>query len=227
MDQVKIIKDIIKKKQSNICLAADVETVENLFKLIEQVGDKICILKIHYDIIEDFFLDYYHTSSKLRDYKKKYNFLIWEDSKFGDIGYILIKKISNHIIKWADLISIHPIGGIMSVNQIKGIGIILIGELSCQDHLINLEYQNKVIEISEKCDNIVGIVCQHKMTDNLLNITPGISLNKKIDNLGQQYSSPEDKLFSDIFVIGRDIYLDKNPKNKLDKILNKQKKNIL
>ena len=219
MDQVKIIKDIIKKKQSNICLAADVETVDNLFQLIEQVGDKICILKIHYDIIEDFFLDYYHTSSKLRDYKKKYNFLIWEDSKFGDIGHILIKKINNHIIKWADLISIHPIGGIMSVNQIKGIGIIFIGELSCQGHLINLEYQNKVIEISENCDNVVGIVCQHKMTNNLLNITPGISISKKNDNLGQQYSSPSDRLFSDIFVIGRDIYQSNKPRDKIIEIL--------
>ena len=107
----------------------------------------------------------------------------------------------------------------MSVNQIKDIGIILIGELSCHGNLINLEYKNKVVEISNSCNNILGIVCQSKMSNNLLNITPGISLSNKTDNLGQQYSSPITKLFSDILVIGRDIYQSKNPRQKIIEIL--------
>ena len=189
MEKLQIIKNIIKQKKSKICLAADVDNLSQLFKLIEEIGDKICILKIHYDIITDFFYDYNNTCKKLIEYKQKYNFLIWEDSKFGDIGHILFRKIKTNIIKWADLISIHPIAGLMSVNNIKDIGIILIGELSCKDNLINDEYKSKVIEISKQSNNIVGIVCQNKMTNDLLNITPGISITNKKDNQGQQYNT--------------------------------------
>lgn len=214
------IKEIIKKKHTKICLAADVDNSRDLFKLIEITGDKICILKIHYDIISDFFSNK-NVIEKLIEYKEKYNFLIWEDSKFGDIGYILEKKINNHIVKWADLISITPIGGELSIKNITNIGIILIGEMSCEGHLLNNDFQEKVIALSKISKNIVGIVCQHKMSDTLLNITPGISISKNKDDKGQKYSSVEDKNFSDIFVIGRAIYQSENPRNTLLDLLKK------
>ena len=216
------IRNLIKEKQTKICLAADLDNIDDIIKLVELVGDKICILKLHYDIIHDFYnnINNINNINKLKELKNKYNFLIWEDSKFADIGYIIKKKINNHISSWADLISIHPIAGEESVMAIENMGVILIGEMSSKNNLFNLEYQNKVIEISEKCDNVVGIVCQHKMTDKL-NITPGISLKETNDNLGQQYSNPKNKQFSDILVIGRAIYNSKNPKKIMNELLNK------
>ena len=77
--------------------------------------------------------------------------------------------------------------------------------MSCEGHLLNNDFQNKVKELSKISENIVGIVCQHKMSDTLLNITPGISISKNKDDKGQKYSN-KDKNFSDIFVIGRAIY---------------------
>lgn len=212
------IKENISAK-SKICLAADVITLKELFCLIEKVGHKICILKIHHDIISDFFDDLIYTKNKLLEYKIKYNFLIWEDCKFADIGSILKKKIENHISSWADLISVHPICGLKSIKDIQNIGIILIGELSCEGHLIDSTYQKNVIEISEKCKNVVGIVCQHKMTNNLLNITPGISISEKNDNMGQIYNTPNNKKFADIYVVGRYIYKSDNPLENLNKLL--------
>ena len=47
------LREIIKTKKSKICLAADVSTLMNYMKL-QKVGEYICILKIHYDIISDF-----------------------------------------------------------------------------------------------------------------------------------------------------------------------------
>ena len=52
------VKEVIQTNYSNICLAADVETIDELFRVIEDLGEYICILKIHYDIIRDFH-DYY------------------------------------------------------------------------------------------------------------------------------------------------------------------------
>ena len=217
MNLLENIEENIKNK-SKICLAADLDNLKDIFNLIEKVGHKICILKIHYDIISDFFDDLNYTIKKLLDYKNRFGFLIWEDSKFADIGYVIERKINNHISKWADLISVHPICGIKSISNINNVGVILIGELSCEGHLIDNNYQKKVIEISEKCSNVIGIVCQHKMTHNLLNITPGISLSNKNDNLGQKYNSPKDKEFSDIYVIGRYIYESDNPMERIEEI---------
>ena len=57
--------------------------------------------------------------------------------------------------------------------------------------------QDDIINIAEKSNNIIGIVCQHKMSDKLLNIVPGISLDKKSDGQGQKYSITN-KDFADI-----------------------------
>ena len=46
--------EFVLPKECKIIVSADVSTLNELWKLIEQIGDKISILKIHYDIITDF-----------------------------------------------------------------------------------------------------------------------------------------------------------------------------
>ena len=207
------VKNIIETKKTNICLAADVDTMDKIFNLKDLIVSHICILKIHYDIINDFHIDLDKNIRKLISLKKEYNFLLWEDRKFADIGFIMEKQINN-ISKWADLISVHPIAGkesLLYCLENIDIGIILIGEMSSSNQLINKEYQNNVIKISKELPNIIGIVCQHKMTDDLLNIVPGIALKTDKDNKGQTYSSINERMFADIFVLGRSIYQSNNP----------------
>lgn len=212
------IRELIKVK-SKICVSLDVLNLKELYHNIELLGDKVCIIKIHYDIIEDFMVDIDETIKKLNYYKKKYNFLIWEDRKFADIGSIMERQINLHISKWADMISMHPIVGDKSIENIKNINIILIGEMSSENNLFNQEYKNNIIDISNKYNNIIGIVCQNKMSENKLNIVPGISLNNKKDNKGQTYHTPQEKKFADILVIGRSIYKSENPQNEILKYL--------
>lgn len=223
------ILELINKK-SNICVAADVKKLSSLISLIENVGEYICILKLHYDIIEDFCEDLPRTIEILIELKQRYNFFIWEDRKLADIGEIMYKQINNHIIKWADIVSVHPIAGFDSLNSLKtlDISLILIGELSSKGALTDLSYQENLLSQLDDIltiDNIIGIVCQHKMlpNNNLLHIVPGISIldNIKTDNKGQQYrgiNSPELN-FADILVIGRAITASQNPKEKIKKIL--------
>ena len=92
--------------------------------------------------------------------------------------------------------------------------------MSSENNLFNKEYQNNVIKIAEKYDNVIGIVCQHKMSDNVLNVTPGISIKDKNDSFGQVYNSPLDRQFADIFVIGRAICKSDNPLKAINEILN-------
>ena len=218
--KINIYRDIINKKKSNICLAADIENMNELFKIIEDIGEYICILKIHSDIISDFFTNYTLNCKKLNELKNKYNFKIWEDRKLADIGNIMIRQV-NKISEWADIVSIHPISGNKSLENIKNIDIITIVEMSSEGHLMNEQYQKEIIKISENNNNVIGVVSQHKVSDKLLHFVPGISLNKSGDNLGQKYSKPEDKEFADIYVIGRSIYLSDNPLEEIKKYIKK------
>ena len=57
--------------------------MEQLFKIIHEVGNDICILKIHSDIITDFFTNYTENCNHLHRLKNLYNFRVWEDRKLS------------------------------------------------------------------------------------------------------------------------------------------------
>ena len=195
------------------------------------------MLKIHSDIIKDFHRNYDYIKHQLIKLKKYYNFKIWEDRKFADIGSVMRKQVTMHISEWADIISVHPIAGQDSLDQLNigyecdiasdimptKIEIILIAEMSSSGHLMTEEYQQQVINIAYNTNNVIGIVAQHPIIQSNtqhvqsansnsnsnskpLYIVPGISLDKKSDNQGQNYNSPDKKQFADVYVIGRGIY---------------------
>lgn len=70
-------------KKSNLCLSADVSSTAHLLQLAEEVGDSICMIKTHADIIDDFSE---RTVKGLRDLAREKKFLVFEDRKLGDIG---------------------------------------------------------------------------------------------------------------------------------------------
>ena len=74
---------LIETKQTNLCVSADVTTTSQLLKLAEDVGDQICMLKTHADIVNDF-TD--KTIRGLKDVARRKKFIVFEDRKLGDIG---------------------------------------------------------------------------------------------------------------------------------------------
>jgi len=67
-------------------VSADVNSTSVLLRLAEEVGDYICVLKTHSDIIDDFSEK---TIKGLTEISRRKRFLIFEDRKFGDIGSML------------------------------------------------------------------------------------------------------------------------------------------
>ncbi|CAH1134115.1 unnamed protein product [Ceutorhynchus assimilis] len=214
---------IMSTKQTNLCLAADVTVASDLLNLAEQVGPYICALKTHIDIIEDFSSN---LLSPLKEIAHRHNFLLFEDRKFADIGKTVELQFSKgiHLISsWASLVTAHSLLGKGVLDGIKAAsldscGVFLLAETSAAGSLITESYTKSTVKLASDYPQLVaGIVCQNNLfLDNpgLIQLTPGVNINKTSDNMGQQYNSPEfvvGKKGADIAVVGRGITEAKDP----------------
>ena len=64
---------LIATKKTNLCVSADVTSTSELLQLADEVGDEICMLKTHADIVQDFG---HRTMIGLQKIARKRNFLI-------------------------------------------------------------------------------------------------------------------------------------------------------
>lgn len=102
---------LVSIKQTNLCLSADVDTSAELLALAEDVGDSICVLKTHCDIVTDW-SD--RTARALKEIARRKWFLIFEDRKFADIGETVQKQYTSgyhRIASWAEITNAHLLPG--------------------------------------------------------------------------------------------------------------------
>ncbi len=214
------LRNILKEK-GTICVALDFNTTKEIINQLHILGPHVGLFKLHCDIIDDFNIDFINELNIL---KRTHNFLIWEDRKFSDIGFITHQQLHNGIFKissWADIITCHSTCGYKSIPELNNIGVFLVVELSVSNHLCDSNYIEKSIQIANDHPSIIGVVCQHNpinLKQNILKVVPGISHKTKTDNYNQTYDSIENKSFGDIFVIGRAITTSKNPLEELQKL---------
>lgn len=220
----KTLLQIMITKQTNLCVAVDVTTVPELMKLLPSIGPYICVLKLHIDILTDF------TPSVIDDLlaaKAKYNFLIFEDRKFADIGSTVAHQYASgiyKIVEWADLVTVHSVPGPGIISGLASVaearpdrsnsprGILLLAEMSSSGNLCTESYASQTIEMAKQSPAfVVGFISQRRpdsITSQYLVLTPGVSLASKGDSMGQQYATPEDAISrgADIIIVGRGIY---------------------
>ena len=68
---------IIQEKRSNLCVALDIKTAQEIIWAAEKVAPHVCMIKLHADIITDFSFE--TLVLPLQKLAKKHNFLILED----------------------------------------------------------------------------------------------------------------------------------------------------
>ncbi|KAL5502250.1 hypothetical protein EMCRGX_G008995 [Ephydatia muelleri] len=211
---------IVGQKRTNLALSADVTTSSRLLELVDSVGPHVCMVKTHVDIMEDFSQD---TALKLKALAAKHRFLVMEDRKFADIGLTVQRQYRNprhHLtLGWAHLVTVHAIAGPGTIQALKevapvGTGCVLVVEMSTKGTLATGDYTKLAVKMAEShADFVVGVVSRHRVSNTLLQMTPGVQLTASEDTHGQQFLSPCEafKAGADIIIVGRGIYESPSP----------------
>lgn len=214
MIQKKRLVDIMNSKKSRLIVSADYTTLDEIIDLAHKIGDYICALKLHIDIVTDFTEE---KMNQLVNLKLEKNFIIIQDSKFSDIGNTVRQQFRYGMFKiysWADIVTVHAISGPDVMKQLieikQDIGILIVAQLSCANNLITPEYTQKAIDMARVYkNNVVGFVSQTKISnDDFLHLTPGVSICSDTDNRGQIYRSPRYVIETegcDGIIVGRGI----------------------
>ncbi|KEQ79377.1 orotidine-5'-phosphate decarboxylase [Aureobasidium pullulans EXF-150] len=216
---------LIAAKQTNLCVSADVSTTRELLQLAEEVGDSICMLKTHADIINDFGP---RTIEGLKEIAAKKHFLVFEDRKFGDIGSTVQKQFTAgplQIVRWANIINAHIFPGPAIITALSQAAhdavkppllrsLLILAEMSSAGNLMTGSYTEQcVVEARKNPEFVMGFIAQRTLNeqpgDNFITMTPGVQIGATGDGLGQQYNTPEKVIGeagTDIIIVGRGVY---------------------
>ncbi|XP_077473658.1 uridine 5'-monophosphate synthase [Stigmatopora argus] len=213
----KTLFTVMAAKQSNLCVSADVTSSEELLKLADLLGPKICLLKTHVDILTDFTEAFIQ---KLKVIAEKHNFLIFEDRKFADIGNTVKHQYEGglyRISSWSHVVNAHAVpgdglvSGLASVGKPLGRGCLLIAQMSSRGSLATGGYTEAAVKMAEEhSDFVMGFICGSKVTKRpeFVHMTPGVRMTAGGDTLGQQYTTPLEVIFHkgcDVIIVGRGI----------------------
>jgi uridine monophosphate synthetase len=226
--------DVVKSKKTNLTLSLDVTTQREFFSILKSTANKIALLKTHVDILDDYDESFV---PKLLELKQKYNFLIFEDRKFADIGNTVRHQFRDGIYKissWADIVTVHMLPGPGILNGlfdgIEDKSALLLARMSSQGNLISEQYTRQVIELGKKNPHCVTGFIGHgndendikffsrKIPDNFLFLMPGVKLGSTTDGLGQSYITPDMavKNGADLIIVGRGIIAADDPAKAAD-----------
>lgn len=221
--------DIAHQKRSNIIASIDVTKSCEVLEFVEKIGNKVCAVKLHIDIIEDFSKSFVE---QLKNISHKKNFLLIEDRKFADIGNTQVLQLHHGIYSissWADVVTIHLIAGEPSLKALhdsidkEKIAFIPVIEMSSQGSLTNSKYIDNCKKIMNTYSSVIGAVCQTtNLENNFLKFTPGINIAASTDNKGQQYNSPAyaiTQLQSHFLIVGRGLYQAENVEMEIEKYI--------
>lgn len=217
--------EISERKESRLCVAADVYSSEKLLSLANKVGPFTCVLKVHADTVDDWTME---TATQLSALSLKHQFLLFEDRKFADIGNTVVAQISGghyRISKWADIVNAHAISGPGVVDSFRqaltgserSIGLLLVAQMSSKENLIDENYTKRCVQLAQENQDVcIGFIGQERLDScgKLLVMTPGVQLKQGSDALGQQYNTLKHVLGhkgSDFIIVGRGVYAAADP----------------
>ena len=214
------------EKQTLICFAADLQTVDAVRKTVESIGPYIACLKLHVDIVEDWTPEGWVD---VCDLAKELDVLIWEDRKFADIGRVSRQQMGGvvDIRSWAVIVTAHLISGPDIVDGLAAGwsdvgrfgGVLLLAQMSSRGNLLDQDYTDSVVRLGNENKNVFGFIgngsrpvelekLRQKVGNGKMIWTPGVNLNVGDGEMGQRYGDPRDAVLagSDCIIVGSGIH---------------------
>ncbi len=217
------------RKESNLIVAADVDTTEALLTLADTLGPYMCALKMHLDLLTDYDVA---LPRKLVALAKKHDFLLFEDRKFADIGGITRRQWAGglyRLAEWVDVVTVHSLPGPGTLDAIASseehrTALFLIPQLSSKGALTTEAYRSGTERMLRACykrypAKVCGVItqCRSNPNDIFVYAMPGVRLapapltgggNNLNIRFGQQYKTPCDAIVrdgADAIIVGSGI----------------------
>ena len=214
------------EKESLVVLAADLPTVKEIVQIVEDVGDHVCALKTHVDMVEDFNLEDWGA---VIDAARSKGMLLFEDRKFADIGRVAKAQMGGlyDIRVWSDLVTSHSVSGPVVVDGIAEAwdevervgGVLLLAQMSSSGNLLEDSYTDKTLEMGTASPHVIGYIgngssptelgdLRSKVGEGKMIWTPGVNLRSPEGILGQRYGNPSEavRAGSDAIIVGSGIH---------------------
>lgn len=205
-------------KQSNLCVAVNFETIEEVLRFVDVAAKYIVIIKVQCRRMKG---DIEDNLRLLRSKGELYNFLIFLDDKFNDTEETTIAYMRKYI-RYVDLVTVLPASPsadepMMAVQKAfqeaqlgadEPRGCIPVCQMSYSKMLRSDEEIR--LSVAESHPMCVGIVAQDltiKDEFNMVKLTPGVHIGKTTDGMGQNWKHPTQVMASgtDILIVGRGI----------------------
>jgi orotidine-5'-phosphate decarboxylase len=228
---IKQLFKIAREKQSNLIVSIDETDPSKVLQIITEVGKHVVCVKLHYDIIrfdkhQTLVRDWNNFYNHLVGLKNMYNFLIFEDRKFMDIGNTVYKqysKVQSIYEESLDFTNACVTSGQEIVDSMReyhtlknqarpGCCLLLLAQMSSKGNTFgeeNIKLCKKAANSDSGRDFVGGYICQSKSTiesvfgwvstprEDLVYFTPGVHLEKDKDTKGQQYRTVSDAIERD------------------------------
>lgn len=143
---VKKIMNIMLTKKTNICFNCNLNSIKDIIKLVDSIGNDICILEINSDNITNFCNDYAIALQKLAD---NYKFIIFDNLNICSTS----KKI------FFEVNSLDIINSVSIIEHFKSNKFILNTDSSNLKQCYNIIKSNK--------HNIIGALSKDNLNDNI------------------------------------------------------------
>ena len=231
--------NIIKSKQTSVCLSLDTGSWNKGRSILESCAPYICMVKLHLDLLTD----WNNTATQeILDMSKTHNFLILEDSKLDDVPNIVESQVYGGLHSfgnWVDAVTVNTVNFVSTNNALyrsakknrsdavsKDLTCIPVGQYNTKDSMVTKDYsndfKNRLLEEKDTRFQTRTIIQQnlYKTDNQFLRMTPGvIEVDEDIifNEDRDRYRSIESAMMRDrnhVVIIGSNIIINENVEEK-------------